>query len=327
MPNTSPMSEFAGLPVVHFPEPGTRDDAPVPASALDDPASVAWLLRTEDPDDYDEAHLSAYLERFVQVVDPSSVRAIVIGNIANDDYEFQATAVRDRLTALAPRLSDLRALFFGEVLQWENELSWIIQDDLAPLVTAFPRLTEFTVRGTDGLGLDLGRHERLRRLTVQSAGLPGQIVRDAAAAELPALEHLELWLGTEDHGNDTTADDLAPVLSGEAFPGLRSLGLRNADGLDAWIPAVALAPVIAGLDTLDLSMGTLTDAGAEVLLAAPAVRGLRRLDLHGHFLSEEMTARVRAEFTDAGVEVDVSDRREPYMTRDGEAHYYPAVGE
>jgi hypothetical protein len=327
MPNTSPMSEFAGLPVVRFPEPGTQDDAPVPASALDDPASVAWLLRTEDPDDYDEAHLHAYLERFVQVVDPSSVRAIVIGNIANDDYEFQATAVRDRLTALAPRLSDLRALFFGEVLREESEISWIQNTDLAPLFTAFPLLTEFTVRGTDGLGLRIGRHEYLHVLTVQSGGLPGEVVRDIAAAELPALEHLELWLGMRGYGNDTSLADLAPLLSGEAFPGLRSLGLRNLDGLDAWVPELVRAPVLDGLDTFDLSLGTLTDAGAEVLLAAPAVRGLRRLDLHGHFLSEEMTARVRAELADAGVEVDVSDRREPYVSRDGEAHYYPAVGE
>ncbi|GAB2517112.1 STM4015 family protein [Nocardiopsis aegyptia] len=326
MPNRSAATAFAGLPVVPFPESDTWEDAPVPADALADPASAAWLLRMEEPEDFEEAELSAYLERFARSVDPSSVRALVIGNIADTDYEFQARTVRDRLTALADRMPNLRALFFGEILQEENELSWIIQDDLAPLFAAFPGLTEFTVRGTEGLALAIGRHDRLRRLTVESAGLPGRVVREIAASDLPALEHLELWLGTEDHGNDTTADDLAPVLSGEAFPGLRSLGLRNTDGLDAWIPALADAPVLAKLDTLDLSLGTLTDEGARVLLDTPAFRHLRRLDLHHHFLSEGMAARMSARFAAAGAEVDVSGREKPYVAN-GRTHYFPAVGE
>ncbi|RKS05729.1 hypothetical protein DFP74_1337 [Nocardiopsis sp. Huas11] len=326
MPNSFHATEFAGLPVVQVPEPDAWDDAPVPAAALKDPASVAWRLRMEDPEEYEEAHLSAYLERFAGSVDLSSVRAIVVGNIADDDFAFQAAAVRDALTALVPRLPDLRALFFGEILQEEYEISWIVQVDLAPLLAAFPALTEFTVRGSEDLGLAIGRHEHLRRLTVQSAGLPGRVVRDIAAADLPALEHLELWLGTEDQGNDTTLDDLAPVLSGEAFPGLRSLGLRNADKLDTWIPALADAPVLAGLDTLDLSLGTLTDEGARVLRDTPGLRHLRRLDLHHHFLSEGMAARMSARFTAAGVEVDVSGREKPYVSN-GRTYYFPSVGE
>ncbi|MFE3459174.1 STM4015 family protein [Nocardiopsis aegyptia] len=326
MPNRSAATVFAGLPLVPFPESDAREDAPVPADALADPASAAWLLRMEEPEDFEEAELSAYLERFTRSVDPSSVRALVVGNIANDDFEFQARTVRDRLTALARRMPHLRALFFGEILQEENELSWIIQDDLAPLFAAFPGLTEFAVRGTEGLGLNIGRHDRLRRLTVESAGLPGRVVREIAASDLPALEHLELWLGTKHHGNDTTAEDLTPILSGGALPGLRSLGLRNADGLDAWIPVLAEAPVLAQLDTLDLSLGTLTDEGARVLLDAPGLRRLRRLDLHHHFLSGEMAERVRAEFTAAGVEVDVSEREEPYEAG-GRTYYFPAVGE
>jgi hypothetical protein len=96
------------------------------------------------------------------------------------------------------------------------------------------------------------------------------------------------------------------------------------------VRAVTEAPVVPRLHTLDLSLGTLVDEDAELLLATPALRGLRRLDLHHHYLSEEAAERVRAEFTAAGVEVDVSDPQEPEIDEDGEeiiVYRYPAVAE
>jgi hypothetical protein len=241
---------------------------------------------------------------------------------------MDSDAVRDRLIKLAPKLTNLRSLFFGDILQEENEISWIEHGDLAPLVTAFPDLTEFTVRGgSGGLGLRIDEHRWLRRLTVQSGGLDPQVVRDVCAS---SLEHLELWLGIEEYANGlTTPDDLAPVLSGKAFPKLRHLGLRNSERTDFWISELAEAPVTATLESLDLSLGTLTDAGAQTLLDSPVFRRLKRLDLHHHYLSEETEGRVRAAFTEVGVEIDVSGREEPEEGWDDEEefHYYTAVSE
>ena len=121
--------------------------------------------------------------------------------------------------------------------------------------------------------------------------------------------------------------DLEPVLSGRAFPRLRSLGLRNAEEPGMWIRALADAPVTPALHTLDLSRGALRDEDAAALLDAPAFRSLRRLDLHHHYLSEEMVERVRETFTGAGVEVDLSERLEPDDDRYGEPLYFTAVGE
>jgi hypothetical protein len=338
MINGSHITEFAGLPVVEFVNLDTlAQEYPEPVqphglldAALKDPGSIAWRLRMEEPGGEQLEDLSAYLERFTREVDPAAIRALVIAHIPIEDYWFESEEVRDRLVALAPRLPNLRSLFFGEVLQEESEVSWISHGDFASLFAAFPELTEFFVRGTGDLRLRIGRHENLRRLTVQTGGLPGQVVRDVAASDLPALEHLELWLGVAGYGNDTTTEDLAPVLSGEAFPRLRSLGLRNAQNTGVWVRAVAEAPVVSRLHTLDLSLGTLGDEDAQVLLDAPALRGLTKLDLHHHYLSEEAAERVRAEFTAAGVEVDVSDPQEPEIDEDGEetiVYRYPAVGE
>ncbi|MFI6578934.1 STM4015 family protein [Nocardiopsis sp. NPDC050513] len=358
MPNSEHITEFAGLPVAEFTswEAIRRDfttamswarnrnepHADLPPSyrplfeAVAAPASVAWRLRTELPPyrrDYSGheepwEELDAYLRRFLDLVPPEAVRALIVGNISDDDYQFRSQESRDRLLELAPKLTGLRALFFGEVLQSEQEISWIEHCDLAPLLTALPQLTEFTVRGGSGpLGLRLDDgHPSLRRFTVQSGGLRPEVVRDVCASPMPELEHLELWLGAEEYEGGSTPDDLAPVLTGEAFPKLRSLGLRNSDATGTWVRALADAPVTARLEALDLSLGTLRDEDVDALVDAPALRSLKRLDLHRHYLSEDSVERVRAAFGEAGVEVDLSDPQEPDDWGD-EFHYYPAVAE
>ncbi|MFJ9554742.1 STM4015 family protein [Nocardiopsis sp. NPDC101807] len=330
MPNSAHLTEYADLPVVEFPATEAGEPAPGElAAALADPGSVAWRLRA-DPYEAEE-DFTAYFARFLEGVDTARVRALVIGTWG-DGPESPSTVPRDLLIAHAEAFPSLRSLFFGDIVYEENEISWIEQSDLSPLAEAFPALEELAVRGTGEtsvgggrLDLHLPEHTGLRTLTVQSGGLPGRLCRGIASSGLPALENLELWLGVDTYGCDTTPQDLAPVLSGGAFPSLRYLGLRNAEGIDDWIAVLAEAPVTASLDVLDLSLGTLTDTGAEALIgAADAFRHLRRLDLHHHYVSEGTADRLRAALP--GVEVDLSDVQSP-RAHDGEFHYYTAVSE
>ncbi|MGW5877258.1 STM4015 family protein [Nocardiopsis terrae] len=362
MPNYEHLTRFAGLPVVEFTGRDTADNRfredrepawregkrvlaqePEPeedlARAIGEPGAFAWRLRMEptgplpgvgertEPSE----ELGAYLDRFTGTVDTRMVTALIIGKFPfiSHHCSTESDRLRDELIALAPHLPRLRALFFGEVLREESEISWIGHGDLGPLLTAYPRLTELTVRGSDGLRLGVGEHRSLRRLTVQSSGISPDVVESIAGSSLPELEHLELWLGVEEDGA-ATPDDLGSLLSGTAFPGLPHLGLRNAEFTDDWVRALAEAPVTPTLRTLDLSLGALTDEGARTLLSAPAFRSLERLDLHHHYMSEDMTERIREAFTAAGVRVDVSDRREPDLEGyedEEEAWLYPAVAE
>jgi hypothetical protein len=108
--------------------------------------------------------------------------------------------------AARDHLPNLTAIFLGDIIIEENEISWINQSDVSPLFTAYPALEHFRVRGGNGLIVGSIRHERLKSLIIESGGLPAQVVRDVAAATLPALEHLELWLGTEEYGGDAPID-------------------------------------------------------------------------------------------------------------------------
>ncbi|TNY34647.1 STM4015 family protein [Thermomonospora catenispora] len=299
------VSEFAGLPVVEFNDEGVfregeRLDAP--------PADVAWRVRVLE----DEGSFGAVFEKFLETVDPSSVTALIIGwwqdyggNGAFDDPV-------ERLLEASDSLTGLRSLFLGDVVVEEREVSWIPPLGFTPLFEAYPRLERFWMRS--GEILDPPRRpwrpfraEHLRELRLESGGLPAAMVRAVAGSDLPALEHLELWLGMRHYGGDATVEDLAPILSGERLPSLRHLGLQDAEIQDEICAAVASAPIVARLESLALSMGVLTDAGAEALLSGQPLTHLRSLDLHHNYLSEEMTERIRKALP--GVEIDLSGRQ------------------
>lgn len=298
------VSTFAGLPVRDF------TAGPGDASAMDspgdspnvEPGSVAWRVATDydgGPDAFDQL-----LGTLVAAPWAAQVRALVIGDWG-ETYETDAPI--DALVAAADRLTGLTALFLGELTSEECEVSWIQQNDVAPLLTAYPRLEVLRVRGSDGLALSPVRHESLRELAFETGGLPATVVRAVAECAFPALRRLELWLGTNQYGGDANLDDLAPILAGTGWPELEYLGLRNAEIADEVARALAGAPGVARLKTLDLSMGLLSDVGAAALLAGQPLIHLRRLDLHHHFLTEAMQARLRDELEPFGVDVDLSE--------------------
>ncbi len=290
---------FAGLPVFDVTEE-------TELTGLPEPAQVAWRVRI---DDYVE-ELGPFQElfsRFLQAVDTTSVTALIIGNWGAT-YEVHASRPLELLTGAAERFPELKALFFGEFLQEEAEISWIEQGDATPLFTAFPGLETVVIRGGTGLELSPISSKALRELRLETGGLPGGVVRALGASDLPALRSLELWLGVDDYGGSTTVADLGPILSGERFPALRHLGLQDSTIQDEIAAAVASAPVVARLESLDLSMGVLTDEGAESLLSGQPLGHLKRLDLHHHYLSDAMAERLRSALPD--VDVDLGDKQQ-----------------
>ncbi|MFJ8787735.1 STM4015 family protein [Streptomyces sp. NPDC102462] len=305
---------FHGLPVHTFTEPCERE--------LVAAGDVAWRL-----DCSWETPFADLWQSFVDRVPSTQVRALVIGPWWHDEYSELRPAL-EPILADAERFPALRALFLADVTGEECEISWLRLTDVTPVLERFPLLEELGVRGggSHGLGeeplsLRPVRHGALRVLRFESGGLPGEVVRAVGACELPALERLELWLGVSRYGGDATVADLAPILDQGRFGALRHLGLQDSELQDEIAAALASAPVVAQLESLSLSMGTLTDTGAEALLRGQPLTHLSRLDLHHHFLSESMAERIRTAFGSAGTEVDLSDRQEPHRWRDEEWRY------
>ncbi|MFE1443669.1 STM4015 family protein [Streptomyces sp. NPDC058739] len=312
------LRELYGLPAFTFPGPG--EEAKLPAAD-----AVAWRV-TSDVYDADEEWEAAF-ERFCAQVDTTGVRALVVG-AWREAYDTDPSAVVAALLAARDRLPALRALFLGDMVFEECEISWINQTDVTALLTGFPGLEEFGVRGGSGLGLSGLRHERLRKLTAETGGMPAAFVRGVGASDLPALVHLDLWLGTSEYGADTEVSDLEPLLSGTRLPSLRHLALRNSEIQDEIAAAAASAPVVARLEVLDLSMGVLTDEGAAALLGGQPLTHLKQLDLHHNYISGPLKDRLRETLEPAGVELDLDDAdADADEDDDGTVWRYVAVGE
>jgi hypothetical protein len=326
MINDDHLTEFGGLPVFDFPEHLVEPEH-ADATSFDHPAveSVAWRVGRIGWDPV--ASWADLFDRFLELVDTTRISAFVVGSWVDvDDVDEPVDVVLERLVATRDRFPALRALFLGDITQEENEISWIHQGRVTDLLDAYPELTYFVVRGSAELSFPPVRHERLEKLTIQTGGLPATVVRGVAAGTFPALTHLELWLGTPNYGGDAEIADLAPILAGDRLPALRHLGLRNSEIQDDICAALAAAPVVARLESLDLSLGILTDAGATALLGGQPLTHLEQLDLHHNYLSEEIRGRLRDALSPK-VELDLDPGGAETRSHNGEVWRYVSIGE
>jgi len=294
------MTQWFGLPVQEF-------DAENP-----DYSVISRLGFSYDDESFTPQVLADYLD------DPraASLPALVLGMPGENGETFEN--VYNIIVERASKLQNLRGIFLGDILSEENEMSWIEQADVGPILAAFPNLEELRIRGGNGLKLTPGSNPNLKRLYIETGGMPAEVLRNVARCSLPQLEHLELWLGEENYGWDGSIDDVHPVIEPGLFPNLKSLALKNSEIENEIAELMATAAIVGQLEYLDLSDGTMTDEGAEKLISSEAIRGLIGLDLHRNFLTDATIPRLKT----LCERVDVSDQE----TADDD-YYYVAVGE
>jgi hypothetical protein len=304
------LETFHGLPVKDFKQAGD----------LPDLAGVAPRVRCT----FDEKQtLTDFLGLLLAEPGAGEITALVLGLWAENGelYEVTPDKVIAYLVANKNRLPKLEALFVGDITYEENEISWIHNGDLSALWTAFPKLQEFGVRGGNGLSLGRVNHDALKKLTVETGGLPAEVARQALEANAP-LEHFELWFGSDDYGLTTGIDDLTELLEGRLFPDLKVLALRNCNFADEIAERLAVSELLERIDHLDLSLGTLQDRGAEALIASGRLGHLKSLDIHHHYLSPEIRQRLAAATPNL-----IADEAETPDEWDGNKHYYVSVAE
>ena len=199
----------------------------------------------------------------------------------------------DEIVKCKDRLPNLKALFLGDIVQEECEISWIHQSDVSGMLQAFPQLEMLRIRGVDGLAISDPQHSRLRALAIESGGLPVSVISQIFRGKFPELEYLELWLGTPDYNGDCRVNDLQPLLKGTLFPKLKYLGLRNAEIVDDIAAVIVTSPIVDQLEILDLSLGNLSDVGGNALLHLESKTNLKRLDLHHHYITKALQKKLK----------------------------------
>jgi predicted DNA-binding WGR domain protein len=258
---------------------------------------------------------------FLESSDAATTNSIVIGNWG-ETWDVSSSQIVELLAENKEKLPALTHLFIGDMDYEDCEISWIIQSDLSPLLEAFPQLESLTIKGASGLQLKNINHSSLKSLTIICGGLGHEVIDSIGAAVLPNLEHLELYLGTDNYGFSGTIKNIEPLMKKGKFPKLKYLGLKDSILADEIAIAIAESDIIDQLEVLDLSLGILTDKGGEALVKSSKIPGLKKLDLHFHFMSPEMMKRLNT----LGINIDVSDKQED-EEYNGEVYRYVSVGE
>ncbi|MCA8956334.1 MAG: STM4015 family protein [Planctomycetes bacterium] len=305
------LESFAGKPVQDY----------SPDVGLTDPTGTAYALRLDFDSVEAGGKMPELIEQLLGDARVAELQALVIG-FWHYEMDVDSSEIVEALASARDRMPGLRALFLGDITGEEQEISWIAQSDVSPLLLAFPELEVLRVRGSSGLDIGAIRHAKLREFAFETGGLPASVMAHAATADCPELRHLELWLGSDEYGYNGSLDLLAPLLAGDHFPKLTYLGLKNSQEQDEIARLVAASPLLERLTVLDLGMGTLTDRGAEALLAAPALGNLECLDIRFHYVSPEMVGKLEA----VVAKVLAGEAEEPDED-DDETHYFIAVSE
>lgn len=250
--------------------------------------------------DYDsEQSFDDVLQVFCNDPKAGEVKQLVIGSwMGEDEFDKDSSEVVELLVENKDKLGSLEALMIGDITYEENEISWIEQSDVNPVIEAFPKLKHLQLRGGNGLSLGKIEHSNLEKIVIQSGGMPSQILHQLAKSSLPNLTHLELWLGSDNYGWNGDISDVQLLYSRDLFPKLAYLGLKNSEIANDIALSLKDAEILNGVKELDLGKGTMTDEGAQGLIDnLGAYSSLKILTLKSNYLSSEMIEKLRAGLT------------------------------
>lgn len=247
--------------------------------------------------DYDsEQSFDDVLQSFCNDPKAGEVKQLVIGSwTGEDEYDKDSSEVVELLVENKDKLANLEALMIGDITYDENEISWIEQSDVNPIIEAFSKLKHLQLRGGNSLSLGKIEHQNLEKIVIQSGGMPSHILHQLAKSSLPNLTHLELWLGSDNYGWNGDISDVQLLYSKELFPKLAYLGLKNSEIANDIALSLKDAQILTTVKELDLGKGTMTDEGAQALIDnLGEYSSLKILTLKSNYLSSEMIGKLRA---------------------------------
>ncbi len=270
-----------------------------------------------------EADASTLAEEILNDPELPEVTELIIG-CWGECYDNNVQPILDMMAENKEKFQHVEHLFVGDMEYDECEVSWIEQGDYSALWSALPHLKRLTIKGcNDGLRLGTIDHGELESLEIICGGLRKDVIEELAAANLPNLTRLNLYLGVEDYGFDGDIETIRDLLKARYIRNLRYLGLGDSEIQDEVVEEVLSLGSLFDIRVLDFSNGTLTDKGGKLLLDhAAKLRNLEKLDLTHHYLSDGMMKRL----VQAELPVVLEDQQEA-DEYDGELWMYPMLTE
>ena len=235
-----------------------------------------------------------------------SLKQITIGCWGYDGED--SSVIADGIVENKEKFAHLEGLFWGDMDSEEQEISWIEQVDLSPVLDAMPLLNNLKIKGTNNLSIGKKPRPNLKSLEIISGGLPDSVVEDILGSDLPNLEKLVLYVGVEDYGFDGDMNVFRPLFSKDRFPNLKWLGIVDAEEQNAVVEMFLESDILPQLETMDISAGVLTDEGARLLLDhVDKIKHLKFINMKYNYLSDEMKKELQKSLP---MKIDVSDSQE-----------------
>lgn len=245
------------------------------------------------------------------------LRKLHVGLWSNDEGQGDYSSIVEALAETRPPA--LRELFLADFSYPDDmEMSWTDLGDVEPLWSALPRLEKVTLQAG---AMELGKIDApaLTQFEVRTGGLSGASIASICAARWPNLESLKVWFGDDNYGAEGTVDSIAAILDGKGLGKLKHLGIMNCAFIDDACAALGTSKIVKQLETLDLTMGTMTIEGARRLVQhAAAFKHLKELDVGENVLDDEAQALLKKELPN----VVIGEQRE-----DDPEYRYVSVGE
>ena len=201
---------------------------------------------------YDEAEEGVNLmDRILKDKKLPSLRQITIGCWGYDGED--CSAIADGIVANKEKFAHLEGLFWGDMDSEEQEISWIEQVDLGPVLDVMPLLNNLKIKGTNNLSIGKKPRPNLKSLEIISGGLPDSVVEDILGSDLSNLEKLVLYVGVEDYGFEGDLAVFKPLFSKDRFPKLKWLGIVDAEEQDAVVEMFLESDILPQLETMYIS--------------------------------------------------------------------------
>lgn len=205
------------------------------------------------------------------------------------------------------KFAHLEGLYWGDIDAEEQEISWIEQADLAPVLDIMPKLKYLKIKGTNSLRLGQTSRPELRSLEIISGGLPDNVVKDILASDFPNLEKLILYVGVDEYGFEGDLELFRALFSKERFPKLTYLGIVNSEEQDKIVEMFLQSDILPQLETMDISAGVLKDEGAQLLLDnMDKIAHLKFINMRYNYLSKDMKKQLQ----ELPMKIDISETQE-----------------
>ncbi len=280
--------------------------------------SKSFEVVSEWDDNYEKEGYASTDEELISMIlndkDLDSLDEIIV-NYWEEPYEKNSQEIINMFVENKIKFKNLKSLFIGNMDYEVCEISWILQGDYSEIWNALPNLEKLKIKGGSELTLGEINHQNLKELEIITGGLGSDVIKQIKEANLPSLEKLVLYIGTDEYGFDGGIQDINNLLVKlNSLKNLKYLGIVNSDIQNQLVKVVMDSEVVSKLEVLDLSYGTLIDIGAKYIIDnIDKLKNIKKIELNRSYFTKEMYEKLKSLHIEVGLEeveeIELNDKK------------------